>query len=173
MTEKKISQRRACRWRSRVRIGVSRNALREPVVVKGKDTALKERIETLAHRHKQWGVLKIYQRLRKLGEQANHKRVRRLYRLAGLNLRRKTKKKLPDAVRNPLPKAVVCNGCWSLDFTSDSLQDGRKFRTASADRLNVLDDYCREALGIETVRRCGGLLLTRQTRDSVAGSAGY
>ncbi len=163
MTEKKISQRRACRW-----IGVSRNALREPVVVKEKDTALKERIETLAHRHKQWGVLKIYQRLRKLGEQANHKRVRRLYRLAGLNLRRKTKKKLPDAVRNPLPKAVVCNGCWSLDFTSDSLQDGRKFRT-----LNVLDDYCREALGIEAVRRRGGLLLTRQTRDSVAGSAGY
>ena len=37
-----------------------------------------------------------------------------------------------------------------LDFTSDSLQDGRKFRT-----LNVLDDYCREALGIEAVRRRG------------------
>jgi putative transposase len=139
MTEKKVSQRRACRW-----IGLSRNALNEPVLVKEKDATLKEQIETLAHRHKQWGVLKIHRRLRKQGELANHKRIRRLYRLAGLNLRRKVKKKLPDAVRKPLPEATAFNGCWSLDFTSDSLQDGRKFRT-----LNVLDDYCREALGIE------------------------
>ena len=139
VADKQISQRQACRW-----IGMSRNALKEPVVVKDKDATLRAQIETLAHRHKQWGVLKIYRRIRKQGGTANHKRIRRLYRLLGLNLRRKTKKKLPDAVRKPLPKAVVCNGCWSLDFTSDSLQDGRKFRT-----LNVLDDYCREALGIE------------------------
>ena len=53
------------------------------------------------------------------------------------------------------PKAVACNDCWSLDFTaladrSVALTDGRKFRT-----LNVLDDYNREALGIEAVRRRG------------------
>ena len=96
---------------------------------------LKAEIESLAHRHKQWGVLKIYQRIRKQGGTSNHKRIRRLYRLLGLNLRQETKKKLPDALRKPLPKAVVCNGCWSLDFTSDSLQDGRKFRTAPAFRF--------------------------------------
>lgn len=139
VSEKKVSERRACRW-----VGISRNALQEPVAVRENDMALKERIETLAHQHKQWGVLKIHRRLRKQGEQVNHKRVRRLYRLSGLNLRRKTRKRLPDAVRKPLVKASVCNECWSLDFTSDSLVDGRKFRT-----LNIIDDYNREALGIE------------------------
>ncbi|WP_461137129.1 IS3 family transposase [Spirosoma lituiforme] len=89
-------------------------------------------------------VLKIYRRLRKQGELVNHKKVRRLYRSLGLSLRRKTKKRLPEAVRKPLPKATACNQCWLLDFTSDNLTGGRKFRT-----LNVVDDYNREALGIE------------------------
>ena len=70
--------------------------------------------------------------------------VRRLYRSAGLALPRKLKKRLPESVRQPLPKATACNGCWSLDFTSDGLSDGRKFRT-----LNVIDDYNREILGVE------------------------
>lgn len=137
--EKGISQRKACSW-----AGLSRNALKEPVVVKEKDTDLRARIEDLSKRHKHWGVLKIHRRLVKQGHRVNHKRVRRLYRLLGLGLRRKSRKRLPEAFRQPLPKATAWGDCWSLDFTSDSLQDGRKFRT-----LNVLDDYSREALGIE------------------------
>ncbi|GAB4030415.1 hypothetical protein GCM10028774_05090 [Spirosoma jeollabukense] len=125
-------------------MGLSRNALAEPVVIKDKDKALASRIEQLARRHKLWGVLKIYRRLRKQGELVNHKRIRRLYRSLGLSLRRKAKKRLPDAVRKPLPQATACNQCWSLDVTSDNLTGGRKFRT-----LNVVDDYNREALGIE------------------------
>ena len=78
VAEKKISQPRACRWRSRVRVGMSRNALRGLVVLKDKEATLREQIETLAHRHKQWGVLKIYRHLRKQGELSNHKRIRRL-----------------------------------------------------------------------------------------------
>lgn len=139
MKEKGISQRKACSW-----AGLSRNALKEPVAVKEKDTVLRGRIEDLAKRHKHWGVLKIHRRLVKQGDRVNHKRVRRLYRLLGLGLRRKSRKRLPEAFRQPLPKATAWGDCWSLDFTSDSLQDGRKFRT-----LNVLDDYSREALGIE------------------------
>ena len=137
--QKQISQRKACRW-----VGLSRNALAEPAVIKEKDRVLASRIEQLARRYKHWGVLKIYRRLRKQGELVNHKRIRRLYRSLGLSLRRKTKKRLPDAIRKPLPKATACNKCWSLDFTSDNLTGGRKFRT-----LNVVDDYNREALGIE------------------------
>jgi putative transposase len=139
IAEKKISQRKACRW-----VGLSRNALVEPTIINEKDKDLHARIKALAKRYKHWGLLKIYRKLRKQGETANHKRVRRLYRLAGLSLPRKLKKRLPEAVRQPLPKAVACNGCWSLDFTSDSLTDGRRFRT-----LNVIDDYNREGLGIE------------------------
>lgn len=139
ITEKKISQRKACRW-----VGLSRNALVEPVSAKDKDKALQDQIKQVASRYKHWGLLKIYRKLRKQGETANHKRVRRLYQLGGFNLPRKSKRRLPELVRQPLPKATACNQCWSLDFTSDSLIDGRKFRT-----LNVLDDYNREALGIE------------------------
>lgn len=128
---KKLSQRKACRW-----VGLNRNAMAEPSGFKEEDKALQERVKQLANRYKHWGLLKIYRKLRKQGETANHKRVRRLYRLAGLTLPRKVKKRLPEAVRQPLPKATACNGCWSLDFTTDSLMDGRKFRT-----LNVIDDY--------------------------------
>lgn len=139
MDHKQISQRKACRW-----VGLSRNAMAEPVAIKEKDQALCRRIEKLARRYKHWGVLKIYSRLRKQGQHVNHKRVRRLYKTLGLSLRRKIKKRLPDAVRQPLLKATACNECWSLDFTCDTLTGGRKFRT-----LNVVDDYNREALGIE------------------------
>lgn len=119
VSEKKVSQRKACRW-----AGLSRNAIKAPVAVKEKDQALQERIETMAHKHKQWGVLKIHRRLRTLGHRVNHKRVRRLYRLSKLHLRRKTRKRLPEALRQPLLKASGCNQCWSVDFTSDSLRDG-------------------------------------------------
>ncbi len=139
VAEKRISQRKACRW-----VGLSRNAIKEPVAVKQEDKPLQDRIKQLAKRYKYWGLLKIHRKLRKQGETANHKRVRRLYRMSGLTLPRKVKKRLPESIRQPLPKSMACNGCWSLDFTSDRLTDGRKFRT-----LNVLDDYNREALGIE------------------------
>jgi putative transposase len=139
VAEKCISQRKACRW-----TGLSRNSMAEPMAIKEKDKELQDRIKAVAKRYKHWGLLKIYRKLRKQGETVNHKRVRRLYRMAGLTLPRKLKKRLPESVRQPLPKATACNGCWSLDFTSDALTDGRKFRT-----LNVIDDYNREALGVE------------------------
>lgn len=104
--QKQISQRKACRW-----VGLSRNALVEPVLIKEKDKALISQIEQLARRHKHWGVLKMYRRLRKQGKLVNHKRIRRLYRSLGLSLRRKTKKRLPDSARKPLPKAVAYNQC--------------------------------------------------------------
>ncbi|MVM34023.1 IS3 family transposase [Spirosoma sp. HMF4905] len=158
--QKQISQRKACRW-----VGLSRNAIVEPIIIKDKNKVLASRIEQLARRHKQWGVLKIYRRLRKQGELVNHKRVRRLYRKLGLSLRRTTKKRLPNALRKPLPKATACHQCWSLDFTSDNLTGGRKFRT-----LNVVDDYNREALGIERGRPCGRLLVTIGPSYPIVGS---
>jgi putative transposase len=61
-----------------------------------------------------------------------------------LNKRQKHKRRLP--ARNPSPLAVpeTVNQCWSVDFMSDALWDGRRSRT-----FNVVDDYNREALAIE------------------------
>lgn len=89
-------------------------------------------------------VRKIRHRLRRQGHPYNHKRLWRVYRQLGLNLPKRRRRRLPDHVRKPLPKATAVNQVWSLDFMSDTLRDGRRFRT-----LNILDDYNREALGVE------------------------
>lgn len=61
-----------------------------------------------------------------------------------LNIRRRSKKRLPERVKQALSVPDAPNQVWSIDFMSDRLLDGRKFRL-----LNVIDDYNRESLAIE------------------------
>ena len=110
----------------------------------GKDEPVQEALQTLSGRHPGWGFWKLHHRLRKNGLLINHKRTWRIYRAMGLHLPRRLKKRLPARVKQPLVVPDAANGCWSLDFTSDVLTDGRRFRT-----LNVLDDYNRQLLGVE------------------------
>ena len=58
--------------------------------------------------------------------------------------KRRKKKRWPERVKRPLEVPTQPNGCWSLDFRSDALTDGWRFRT-----LNVIEDWNREVLGIE------------------------
>ncbi len=80
--------------------------------------------------------------LKREGWQVNHKRVYRLYVEEKLLLRRKRGRKR-STVRQPLPAAMAVNRVWSVDFMSDALSSGRRFRT-----LNIVDDYTRERLAI-------------------------
>lgn len=90
------------------------------------------------------GQDKYYQRLRLQGYTWNKKRIGRVYRMLGLNLRRKAKRRVPARVKEPLQQPEKRNRVWSLDFMSDSLLSGRRFRT-----LNIIDDFNRKAITVE------------------------
>jgi putative transposase len=108
------------------------------------DTEIQRALTVLVNKHPTIGFWQIYYRLRNRGEKWNHKRLRRVYRAMKLNVQRKAKKRLPDRVKQPLVIPIAANQTWSIDFMSDALKDGRKFRL-----LNVMDDYNRESLAIE------------------------
>ena len=101
-------------------------------------------LEALVQKHATIGFWKCYYRLRRKGYECNHKRVYRVYKLLKLNIRRKRKRRLPERVKQPLVVPDALNQGWSMDFMSDSLVDGRRFRL-----LNIIDDYNRESLWIE------------------------
>ena len=103
------------------------------------------RLRAVVKRHGGWGFWTYYHWLRKLGVAVNHKCVWRIYQVLGLQLGKRCKKKrLPERVKQPLEVPTQLDVCWSLDFMSDALTDGRRFRT-----LNVVEDWNREVLGIE------------------------
>jgi putative transposase len=103
-----------------------------------------QELSQLAERHPRWGCRKMTQYLRNQGHGWNHKRIRKVYCEMALNLQRKPKKRLPARAAQALVVPGQPYQTWSLDFMSDSLANGRTFRT-----LNVIDDFNREALWIE------------------------
>ncbi len=86
----------------------------------------------------------FYKRIRREGIVWNHKRVTRVYRLMGLNKKKRTRKRIPARIKQPLAVPSSPNQTWSMDFMADRLMNGRRFRV-----LNIIDDYNREILRIE------------------------
>lgn len=103
-----------------------------------------ESLQELAFKHPSYGFRKLFAYIRRSGKNWNHKKVYRVYKLLKLNKKRKGKRRLPARVKQPLEQQTAVNRIWSMDFMSDSMVGGRKFRT-----LNIMDDGSREALAIE------------------------
>lgn len=108
------------------------------------DTEVINKLQELALKKPMEGQDKFYFRIRKEGLIWNHKRVQRVYKMLGLNKKRKVKKRLPSRDKQPLCVPISPNETWSMDFMSDSLMNSRKFRV-----FNLIDDYNREILKIE------------------------
>lgn len=93
----------------------------------------------------------------------NHKRIYRVYSGMKLNIRRRAKRRLPERVKLPLSVPTTPNQVWSIDFMSDSLSDGRKFRL-----FNVIDDFNRESLAIEADTSLPSLRVIRVLENLIA-----
>jgi putative transposase len=101
-------------------------------------------LRELAAAHPRYGYRRLWVLLRREGHHLNHKRVERLYRQEGLAVRRKLRKRLVGRERQPLPSPSRPNEHWCMDFTSDQLTNGRRFRT-----FNLVDIFTRECLAID------------------------
>lgn len=144
-----LSERRAC-----LLAGASRTGFR----YKNKpsnDGALRIRMKELATKHPSYGYLFLHSLLKTEGLVQNPKRTYRIYSAERLQVRMKSRKKLKRA-RTPMVVPNKPDVRWSMDFVSDQLANGRRFRT-----LNVIDDYSREIVGQLTAISISGTQVAR------------
>lgn len=135
LTSRRLSsERRACRL-----VGLSRSVARYTPT--GRDDAgLRSRLKALAEQYPRYGYPTLHDMLKAEGAVANRKRTYRIYREEGLQVRMKRRKRLARTrVAMLVPNAV--NERWSIDFMSDQLANGRRFRV-----LNIIDDHSRECV---------------------------
>jgi putative transposase len=138
MTERALGVTRACGL-----MGILRSLYRYRS--RRADSApLRARIEAISAVKRRYGYRRVYLRLRREGWEVNRKRVYRLYRDAGLAVRRRKRKRIGPIERKPLPKPRAANVSWSMDFVADGLIGGRRLRC-----LTIVDDCTRECLAIE------------------------
>jgi putative transposase len=145
-----FSQRRACRAAGAPRATVryeARRATQEP---------LRARLRELAAERPRFGYRRLTILVRREQGAVNHKRVYRLYRLEGLAVRRRGRKRVARAARVAPVAAVAPGQRWAMDFMQDSLASGRPFRT-----LNIVDLASRECLSIEVDTSLPGARVVR------------
>lgn len=123
-----FSERRACRL-----LGVSRTVLHYAPVKR--DEVLQRRLVDLAGERRRFGYRRLHILLEREGFFVNHKRVHRLYRKAGLAVRKRKKRYRVAVDRQPLQMPSGPNHTWSMDFVFDALCNGRPVKC-----LTVVDD---------------------------------
>jgi putative transposase len=150
MKDRGMSERHALRV-----VGMSASALRYAPRPDG-NAELRQQIVQMAQRHRRYGAPMIYLKLRQAGERVNHKRVERLYALEKLQVRRRRRKKIPRADRQPLIRPGAANEVWSMDFVFDRTAAGRAIKC-----LAIVDDATHEAVTVIPEHSIGGDHLVR------------
>ena len=150
LKSRRVSERRACRL-----VGFSRSAAWYRL--QGRDDhALRSQLKALAERFPRYGYPTLHEMLKAEGLVINRKRTYRIYREEGLQVRTKVRKKL-NRPRVPLVVPGATNERWSVDFVSDQLANGRRFRV-----FNVVDDFSRECILQVVDFSIGGERLARE-----------
>ena len=155
-----VSVRQACKT-----LKIPRSTFRYQTIEKD-DAPIIEELNKLINKHPSIGFWMCYHRIRNQGYKWNHKRVYRVYTNMNLNIRRRAKKRLPARVKQQLFQPTEPNQVWSLDFMSDSLWNGKSYRL-----LNIMDDFNRELIAIETDTSIPALRVIR-TLDRLKESRG-
>jgi putative transposase len=144
-----IAERRACGL-----VDISRSSARYRG--SGRDDGpLTERLRELAAERRRFGYRRLHVLLRREGWMVNHKRVYRLYRMEGLAVRKRCRKRVMRE-RCPMPALTAPNQRWALDFVADTLKRQRRIRM-----LTVVDAFTRESLAIEVDTSLSGVRVAR------------
>ena len=146
-----VSQRRACEV-----LSVDRSSMRYRSV-RPDDASIREAMKKVASERRRFGYRRIHVMLDRQGIVMNLKKLRRLYQEEKLTVRKRGGRKRAIGTRAPMLIPMTANDRWSLDFVSDQLTDGRRFRV-----LTIVDDCTRECLGLvaDNRSRAFGLLVS-------------
>lgn len=126
------------------------------------DSEVEQKLYELAEKKPTRGQDHYYLQIRNEGLLWNHKRVTRIYKKLGLNLRRKKKRRVLARKKEPLVNTMRMNQTWSMDFMHDALETGRKVKV-----LNVIDDFNREVLAIDVACSIPGEGVKRVLEDII------
>jgi putative transposase len=146
-----LSQRHACRL-----IGLDRSTLRYQRK-RPDDATVRQRLRELAAERRRFGYRRLGWMLAREGHAMNHKKLYRLYHEERLMVRRRRGRKRALGTRAPMTLPYAINQRWSLDFVSDTLSDGRRFRI-----LCIVDDFSRECLATVVDTSLGGVRVVRE-----------
>lgn len=128
---------------------------------------MRTRLKDLSSERRRFGYRRLHVLLRREGWQVNWKKLYRIYKEEGLSLRKRGGRKRALGTRAPMEIPPGPNQRWSLDFVSDSLSCGRRFRI-----LNVIDDFSRECLAAVVDTSLPGIRVGREL-DKIAQVRGY
>jgi putative transposase len=144
-----MSERQACEL-----MDVAASSHRYQARNRPREDTLRERLTTLAQQYPRFGSPRLCALVRR-EDRYNHKLVERIYREAGLSLRRKKRKRL-QRQRTPIIATQAANEEWAMDFVADSLASARHVRI-----LTVVDVFTRECLALETDTSMGSMRVLR------------
>ena len=152
-----VSQRRAC-----AALNVDRSMVRYQSR-RADDEVLRDAIKRVSKEWRRFGYRRIHVMVRRVGFEVNHKKLRRIYREERLQVRRRGGRKRALGTRKPMVMPDGPNQRWSLDFVSDALTDGRRFRVHA-----VVDVHTRENLALLADTSLSGLRVTRELDRVIA-----